>query len=90
MGGEEFELRIVAQPDDVPPVNRLRHVLKALLRAHRFRAVSVRDLTPLLRPVAEPPLAADEVTGASKTPLVAQAPVTTPVLHPRSGQERPT
>jgi hypothetical protein len=46
-GGREFELRLVAQPDDdAPPVIRLRHVLKGLLRAHGFRAVSVRDVTP--------------------------------------------
>ncbi len=52
MGGEQFELRIVAQPsDDAPPIVRLRHALKALLRAYNFRATSVRDVTPGLPPL---------------------------------------
>jgi hypothetical protein len=52
MGGETFELTIRALPDDdAPPIIRLRHVLKALLRAYRFRAVVVRDVTPQLPPL---------------------------------------
>jgi hypothetical protein len=48
-GGEEYELRIVAQADDhAPPIVRLRHVLKALLRQYGFRCVSVRETTPHL------------------------------------------
>jgi hypothetical protein len=48
MGGEVYELTIVAQPDTAPPIIRLRRVLKALLRVHRFRCTSCRDVTPKL------------------------------------------
>lgn len=59
MGGETFELVLVATPDDhAPPIIRLRHVLKALIRTYNFRAVSVRDVTPKLPPAA--PTAAQE------------------------------
>jgi hypothetical protein len=55
MGGEEYELRIVALRGDAPPIIRLRHVLKALLRAYNFRATSCRDVTPPLpTPTASP------------------------------------
>jgi hypothetical protein len=46
LGGEEYDLRIVARPGDAPAIIRLRHVLKALLRTYNFRATSVRDITP--------------------------------------------
>jgi hypothetical protein len=53
-GGEEYELRIVALADDhAPPIVRLRHVLKALLRQHGFRCTSVRDVTPQPPAVAQ-------------------------------------
>jgi hypothetical protein len=41
MGGESFDLRLVAlADDDAPPAIRLKRILKALLRAGRFRCVS--------------------------------------------------
>jgi hypothetical protein len=45
-GGEEFELRLVAQPDDVPAAARVRQLLKQALRGFRLRCISVRDVTP--------------------------------------------
>ena len=49
LGGEEYEIRVRAlADDDAPPIIRLRHVLKALLRHYNFRATSVRDITPAL------------------------------------------
>lgn len=49
MGGETYVLTLVALPDDiVPPILRLRRVLKALKRAYGFRADSVRDVTAML------------------------------------------
>jgi hypothetical protein len=46
-GGESYELVIVATPDDdAPPVVRLRHVLKALLRQYGFRCTGVKETTP--------------------------------------------
>jgi hypothetical protein len=75
-GGEEFELRLLAlADDDAPPIIRLRHVLKGLLRAHGFRATSVRDVTPY--PFALP---ADEETGGCPDP----SPET-----PRVGERQP-
>jgi hypothetical protein len=67
MGGEEFELRIVALRGRVPPIIRLRHVLKGLLRGYDFRCTSCRDVTPKLPPlpVATPPLAQGERSGIS-------------------------
>jgi hypothetical protein len=49
-GGEEFTLVIRALRSDVPPVVRLRHALKAILRTYEFRAVSVSETTPRLPP----------------------------------------
>jgi hypothetical protein len=47
MGGESYELRLVAlADDDCPPVIRLRQVLKEVLRMYRFHDVSVVDVTP--------------------------------------------
>ncbi len=51
-GGEEYELRIVAKPDDAPAIIRLRRILKALLRTYNFRCTSCRDVTPY--PVGKP------------------------------------
>jgi hypothetical protein len=59
-GGEEYELRLLAQADDdAPPVCRLRRALRALLRAYGFRVISVRDVTPPLTPMS-PAVAAVE------------------------------
>jgi hypothetical protein len=44
--GEEFELRLVAQPGPVPAIVRLRQVAKGLLRKHGFRMASCREVTP--------------------------------------------
>jgi hypothetical protein len=66
MGGESYELVIVAQADDdAPPINRLRMVLKALLRAHGFRCTSCRNVTPALPPVAQGPAVAGVPGGAT-------------------------
>ncbi|HKI36049.1 MAG TPA: hypothetical protein VKA46_29605 [Gemmataceae bacterium] len=64
-GGERYllELRPLAD-DDAPAVVRLRQVLKSLLRAYRFRAVSVRDVTP--RPPTATPGAAQDAARASR------------------------
>ncbi len=63
-GGEEYELRIVALGDDcAPPIIRLRHVLKGLLRAHNFRALSCRDVTPYPDGPPLPATATDEAAG---------------------------
>ncbi|HKI30280.1 MAG TPA: hypothetical protein VKA46_00210 [Gemmataceae bacterium] len=60
-GGERYLLELRALPDDdAPAVVRLRQVLKSLLRAYGFRAVSVRDVTP--RPPAEDLAALEEKT----------------------------
>jgi hypothetical protein len=64
-GGEEFDLRIVAGADDfAPPIIRLRHVLKGLLRAHNFRVVSCRDVTAY--PGGQPRPADDEEAGGCR------------------------
>ena len=47
-GGEQNRLDLTARPGDVPPVVRLRHVLKALLRSYGFRATAVKETTPKL------------------------------------------
>jgi hypothetical protein len=61
VGGEEYELRIVALRGCVPPVVRLRQVLKGLLRTHNFRCTSCRDVTP--RPPDATPHAAPAAAG---------------------------
>ena len=43
--GEEFELRLVAQPDNVPGTVRIRRLLKQALRGLRLKCTSVRDVT---------------------------------------------
>ena len=74
LGGEEYEIRVRAlADDDAPPIIRLRHVLKALLRHYNFRATSVRDITPKLPPASPPPLAQD-VASASSTPAPSASP----------------
>jgi hypothetical protein len=61
MGGEEFEPRIRALPDDdAPPIVRLRRLLKILLRGYGFRCTSVRDVTPALPPLKTPCVAQGE------------------------------
>jgi hypothetical protein len=60
-GAEEYELRLVARPPDVPPAVRLRRALKALARAYGFRATSVRDVTPY--PDGAPGVAQDGLRG---------------------------
>jgi hypothetical protein len=45
-GGETYLLEIRALPSSVPPITRLRRVLKSLLRAYDFRAVHARETTP--------------------------------------------
>jgi hypothetical protein len=68
MGGEEFELRLVACADDhAPPLIRLRHVLKQLLRTYHFRCTEVRDVTPY--PSATPTPAQDATSAAEATDL---------------------
>jgi hypothetical protein len=70
MGGERYELVIEAQRGQVPPIIRLRHVLKALLRAYNFRALSVRDVPPKLPPLATgtPTIAQDERSAPPTAP----------------------
>jgi hypothetical protein len=50
-GGERFTVELEALRDGVPPTIRLRQFLKAALRTWRFRARSVTDTTPKLRPL---------------------------------------
>lgn len=59
-GGERFTIELEALRDSVPPAVRLRRWLKSALRSARFRALTVRDTTPTLPPVA--------AGGASNTP----------------------
>jgi hypothetical protein len=61
-GGERFVVELVAQPDgDAPAVIRLRHFLKAALRAWGLRCTGVRQVnaTPTPPPGATsgPPVA---------------------------------
>jgi hypothetical protein len=44
-GGEEFELRFIAMGSDVPPISRVRQLLRAALRSWRLRCTSARDVT---------------------------------------------
>jgi hypothetical protein len=59
-GGEEYLVRLRALPSDVPPVIRLRHALKRLLRDYELRCRDVQDVTPRLTPAR-----ADGAGGAS-------------------------
>jgi hypothetical protein len=70
MGGETYELSLVAQPDEVPPIIRLRHILKALLRVYGFRCVRVEDVTPYPDgpPAGTPTLTPDGPGGDEATP----------------------
>jgi len=45
-GGEEYTLTIRALKSDVPPINRLKLVLKGLLRAYEFRCTRITETTP--------------------------------------------
>jgi hypothetical protein len=58
-GGERYELVLVAQPGEVPPIVRLRHLLKLALRGLRLKCVSVREVT--IDPAAAPVEQADYV-----------------------------
>jgi hypothetical protein len=51
---QDFVLRLRPLPSDTPAVIRLRHVLKQLLRAYRFRCVEVSAV-----PAAAPGAAGD-------------------------------
>ena len=52
---ETFRLTIETVPNDVPGVNRLRRLLKFLLRSFGFRCILCEDMTPLPKtPVKEP------------------------------------
>jgi hypothetical protein len=50
-GGEEYLLRLRALPSDVPPIIRLRHALKRLLRDYELRCRDIQDVTPQLPPL---------------------------------------
>jgi len=39
---ERYVLTIQSLPDEVPAIVRLRRVLKAVLRSHRFRCIEIR------------------------------------------------
>jgi hypothetical protein len=44
-GGESFRLEIVALPDDVSAIIRLRRFLKTLLRGYGFRCQRIEETT---------------------------------------------
>ncbi len=52
-GGEKFELTFEAQASDIPPIARVRQLLKAALRSWRLRCTSARDVTAYPDPPAE-------------------------------------
>lgn len=66
-GGETYVIELRALRSKVPPINRLRHVLKALLRTYEFRAVSVRETTPPARPVGNVRGPGKDGTGTTAT-----------------------
>jgi hypothetical protein len=47
MSGELIELIIRPLSDPIPPEIRLRHILKSVLRRHRYRCVSVKPIKPV-------------------------------------------
>jgi hypothetical protein len=49
-GGERVEIVFEAQPSDVPPMTRVKGLLKAALRTWGLRCRSVCDVTPELPP----------------------------------------
>jgi hypothetical protein len=66
-GGEKFELVFEAQASDVPPIARVKQLLKAALRSWRLRCTSARDVTnypdgPPARPVDQ-----DDATTAGES-----------------------
>lgn len=72
MGGEAVEIVLVAQKSDVPPMARVKGLLKAALRTWGLRCVSVRDVTPYPggTPAAKPGFAGGAVAtpGSSADP----------------------
>lgn len=68
-GGEEYLIHIRAMRSDVPPIIRLRHVLKQLLRTYEFRAVAIRDVTPALPMLLPGSQAASGEPGGAPTPI---------------------
>ena len=45
MSGERFRLLIEASPGDVPGVQRLRALLKAMLRSYGLRVIEAKETT---------------------------------------------
>jgi len=68
MGGERYTVELEAMPSDIAPAVRLRQWLKSTLRSARFRALSVRDTTPKLPPVATPTTSQGEASPPQPTP----------------------
>jgi hypothetical protein len=59
-GGERFEIVLEAQKSDVPPVTRLKGLLKAALRTWGLRCVSVaQEHAGGAKPTSGPVAAAD-------------------------------
>jgi hypothetical protein len=58
-GRERFELELVAQPDEVPAIVRLKRLLKVALRAFGLRCVGARTL-------GGTPQAAQDVAGEAE------------------------
>jgi hypothetical protein len=50
LGGETFDVRFRAQPGDVPPFIRLKHLLKLAGRSLGLRCVNVATAPPGLPP----------------------------------------
>jgi hypothetical protein len=46
MGGEVFTIQVRALPSDVPPHQRLKRLLKLLLRGFEFRCTRIEEPTP--------------------------------------------
>jgi hypothetical protein len=65
LGGEEYLVRLRAMPSDVPPIIRLRHALKRLLRDYELRCRDIQDVTPRLTPLVLPP-SAGHADGAAR------------------------
>ncbi len=55
--GETFVLTITALPSNVPTIIRLRALLKAALRIHRFRCVAIKPANQPQNQAAASPIA---------------------------------